>query len=94
VNDVPKSVRVCIEGDVQGVWFRAWTVDEATRRGLAGWVRNRRDGAVEALFVGPPGPVDEMIALCRQGPRRARVSNVAVSPCEESASGFEVRPTL
>ena len=49
------ALRVVIEGRVQGVWFRAWTVEAASGRGLDGWVRNRRDGTVEALFAGPAG---------------------------------------
>ena len=48
-----KIVHVLISGTVQGVWFRAWTVQEAQKRGLDGWVRNRRDGDVEAVFAGP-----------------------------------------
>ena len=63
-----KGVRVVISGRVQGVWFRGWTVDEATARGLSGWVRNRRDGTVEAVFEGAPAAVDAMIEACRSGP--------------------------
>jgi acylphosphatase len=68
--------RVLISGQVQGVGFRAWTQDEAELRGLSGWVRNRRDGSVEALFVGPSDLVAEMIETCRKGPRHARVEAV------------------
>ncbi len=71
-----KRVRVVISGRVQGVWFRGWTVDEATARGLDGWVRNRRDGTVEAAFSGPAETVDEMIDLCWDGPPTARVDAV------------------
>jgi acylphosphatase len=67
-------VRVRVEGRVQGVWFRAWTVQEATRRGLSGWVCNRRDGAVEAVFAGPRAQVDDMVAACRRGPPAAAVT--------------------
>jgi acylphosphatase len=56
-----KSVRVRVAGKVQGVWFRAWTTEQATGRGLSGWVRNCRDGSVEALFSGPADQVDSMI---------------------------------
>ncbi|MCH6588225.1 MAG: acylphosphatase [Proteobacteria bacterium] len=63
-----KRVRVVISGRVQGVWFRGWTVDEATARGLSGWVRNRRDGTVEAVFEGAPEAVDAMVEACRTGP--------------------------
>ncbi len=67
------ALRVVIEGRVQGVWFRAWTVQEAQARGLDGWVRNRRDGTVEALFAGPAGQVSDMLEACHQGPAHANV---------------------
>ncbi len=65
-----------IRGRVQGVGFRAWTECTALEHGLQGWVRNRRDGSVEALFVGPPEMVELMIEDCRQGPRGAQVDAV------------------
>ena len=68
-----KSVRVLISGRVQGVWFRAWTEQQATALGLDGWVRNCLDGNVEALFAGPDKAVDMMIVQCRIGPPRACV---------------------
>jgi acylphosphatase len=67
---------VTIRGRVQGVGFRYWTRRSATARGLDGWVRNRRDGSVEALFAGPEQAVADMIELCRRGPDGARVDNV------------------
>ena len=67
---------VVIRGRVQGVGFRAWTEYTALEHGLQGWVRNRRDGAVEALFVGPPDAVAAMIAACHQGPRVSRVDGI------------------
>jgi acylphosphatase len=70
--------RVMIRGRVQGVGFRAWTEDETRRRGLDGWVRNRRDGAVEAVFAGPPETVADMIEACRRGPPLARVEALEV----------------
>jgi len=73
---ITKAVQVRIEGRVQGVWFRGWTFEEATRRRLHGWVRNRRDGSVEALFAGPIMAVDEMIEACWQGPPSARVTGL------------------
>ena len=78
-----------ITGRVQGVWFRGWTVDEAIRLKLDGWVRNRRDGSVEALFSGPAQAVDQMLAACRRGPPAASVDNVTVSPADPPAeTGF------
>jgi acylphosphatase len=85
---------VRIRGKVQGVWYRAWTVAEAKRRGLRGWVRNRRDGSVEALFAGEPAVIEEMIALCRIGPPLAKVASIASeATAEEPPEGFENRPT-
>ncbi len=95
--DDTATVRVRIEGRVQGVWFRAWTADEARSRGLAGWVRNRIDGSVEAVFAGPADAVEEMIRLCHQGPPAARVSAVRRQPGGEKdleGPGFRHLPTL
>lgn len=71
---------VTIRGRVQGVGFRYWTRRTATARGLTGWVRNRRDGSVEALFAGDEQAVAEMIKLCRRGPDAARVATVDEQP--------------
>jgi acylphosphatase len=73
---------VTIRGRVQGVGFRYWTRRTASARGLEGWVRNRRDGSVEAVFAGDEQAVAEMIKLCRRGPDAARVDAV-----EEQAAG-------
>jgi acylphosphatase len=67
---------VVIRGRVQGIGFRYWTEYTALERGLQGWVRNRHDGSVEALFVGPPDTVAAMIAACHQGPRDSRVDGI------------------
>ena len=69
-------VRVVIRGRVQGVGYRAWTEYAACERGIAGWVRNRRDGAVEALFAGMQDDVQGMIEACRDGPPGARVQAI------------------
>jgi len=79
-----------VRGFVQGVGFRFALVREAQLRGVAGWVRNRPDGAVEAAFEGSPDAVDSMIRWCRQGPRGARVERVQVSE-EEPAGRQEFR---
>lgn len=87
-----KTVEVRITGRVQGVSFRAWTETEATRRRLGGWVRNVRDGSVEARFSGPAGAVDEMLALCREGPALARVDDVETREVEaDPARDFTIR---
>ena len=67
---------VVIRGRVQGIGFRAWTEYTALERGLQGWVRNRHDGSVEALFVGPPAAVAAMTVACNQGPRGSRVDGI------------------
>jgi len=87
------SVQVRIEGRVQGVWFRAWTAQEAIALGLSGWVRNRSDGAVEAVFSGTPNAVDLMLDKCRMGPPLANVSGLSSQPCELPAPGFTQLPT-
>ena len=90
-----KSVRVVILGRVQGVFFRGWTMDRAEVRGLDGWVRNRTDGSVEALFAGPAEAVDHMVEACRRGPGHAKVTQVYVEPADDpGAVGFEQRPTV
>jgi acylphosphatase len=89
------AARVIIEGRVQGVWFRGWTVDEASARGLRGWVRNRRDGTVEALFIGEGAAVREMIAACHEGPAGARVSAVHEQPgLDDGSDGFRQTVTV
>ena len=88
------AVRVRIEGRVQGVWFRGWTAAEATARGLDGWVRNRTDGTVEALFSWPAEAVEEMVEACWEGPSAARVTGVAASPADvPGESGFHQLPS-
>ena len=94
-------VRVTIQGRVQGVGYRAWLEHQARSSKLEGWVRNRRDGSVEALFAGPPGVVAEMVALCRHGPPSARVENVTRESANEDqlrlrheGERFSVLPTI
>lgn len=67
---------VIVRGRVQGVGFRAFVEREALRRGLEGWVRNCRDGSVEAVFAGEPAVVADMIEACRRGPRASRVDGL------------------
>ena len=92
---------VMIRGRVQGVGYRAWVEDEATERDLEGWVRNRRDGSVEALFAGPANLVAVMVTACRRGPSSARVEAVqdeAASPdmlkLRRAGERFSVLPTI
>ena len=85
--------RLMIRGRVQGVGFRYAFADEAQARGLAGWVRNRRDGSVEAMISGSGDDVEAMIAWARRGPPAASVSSVQVSPAEGAFTGFDIAPT-
>ena len=73
---------VVVHGRVQGVGFRMFVEDTAERLALEGWVRNRRDGTVEAVFAGPEPAVTAAIEACRTGPRGARVMNVDASEGE------------
>jgi len=86
-------VHVVIEGRVQGVFFRAATRDEARARGLAGWVRNRADGRVEAVFEGDKAVVENMLAWCKKGPPYAYVHHVAIDwqPYLGDLADFRVR---
>jgi acylphosphatase len=88
-------VRVRIEGRVQGVWFRGWTVQRAIELKLHGWVRNRSDGSVEAMFAGPADVVERMLQQCWEGPPGARVTDVRAEPAElPHRSGFFAVATL
>jgi acylphosphatase len=92
---------VTVRGRVQGIGYRAWTEDKAILLGLDGWVRNRRDGSVEAVFAGPADVVEQMVAECRRGPITSRVDAVDVSAAgvdmlklRGNAAGFATLPTL
>jgi acylphosphatase len=87
-DDAPEGLivrHVIVRGRVQGVGFRAWTELTALKRGLGGWVRNRRDGSVESVFAGEALAVDAMLAACRRGPPGARVDAL-----EERAAGADM----
>ncbi|VFQ78952.1 unnamed protein product [Cuscuta campestris] len=92
------TIRAVIKGRVQGVFYRDWTVENAKELGLKGWVRNRRDGMVEALFSGSREKVLEMKERCRRGPPDAAVTGIDVlSPRSDDPAGvgeFERRPTV
>jgi acylphosphatase len=82
-----------IQGLVQGVSYRWNLVQAARQRGVAGWVRNRHDGSVEAMIAGPQAALDDLVAWARRGPPGARVDRVDVEPAEGSFDGFEQRPS-
>ena len=73
------ALHVIISGRVQGVWFRGWTMQQASSLGLTGWVRNRRDGTVEAIFQGDANDIDAMLNACWQGPPAASVADIRVA---------------
>jgi acylphosphatase len=86
---VAKHLR--ITGRVQGVGYRQWMCAEAERLGVSGWVRNRRDGSVEALVDGQAEALELLIERARRGPPAARVSGVEIDDAEGAFSGFEWR---
>lgn len=95
-----QSLHLRVHGHVQGVGYRWSLVREAERLGLRGWVRNRRDGSVEALAAGPGPALQRLVAWARHGPPAARVSRVDVQPADaaqaeeaRAVGGFEQRPT-
>ncbi len=91
-----RTVHVRITGRVQGVGYRAWTEDAAAELGLRGWVRNRRDRSVEAIFSGTEAAVADMLERARSGPPAARVDDVVVAERpvgEDLPKGFDFRPT-
>jgi acylphosphatase len=81
--------RLLIAGQVQGVGYRDWMVRKARELGVSGWVRNRADGAVEALVAGEAAAVEELARLCRRGPRLAQVSSIVEDLADPPAeAGF------
>jgi acylphosphatase len=94
VEDIT-TLRIRIEGVVQGVGFRAFVLREANARRLKGWVRNRMDGTLEALACGPTKQIESLISSCMQGPRGARVANIDLFVADApNEAGFTLRPTL
>ena len=89
------TLTVRLRGRVQGVGYRAWLVREADRRGVTGWVRNRRDGSVEALLAGPERVVWALVEACRRGPPAARVEAIETAVTENGGvGGFVELPTV
>jgi acylphosphatase len=85
--------RLLIRGLVQGVWFRESMRQEALRLGVTGWVRNLRDGNVEAVVSGEDQAVERMIAWARRGPEMARVEQIQVTAADGYFERFEKLPT-
>ncbi len=92
--DTRRTVHIFIRGLVQGVFYRAWLEATAQAFGVTGWVRNRRDGSVEAVLQGPSGKVTDMLRRCEEGPPAARVKRVEILAEEGDVyTSFEVRPS-
>lgn len=89
------SKNIRIHGHVQGVYYRAWAVETARSLKLSGWVRNRKDGSVEILAMGPEENISELVNACRKGPPAAQVTGVDVTDAEpEKVTGFVKRETV
>ncbi len=87
--------RLLVRGRVQGVFYRAWTIETARSLKLSGWVRNLGSGEVEILAIGEPGAIQALVERCRVGPPAARVTEVDVSEAEsEPLEGFFKRPSF
>jgi acylphosphatase len=83
------TTKVRVRGRVQGVWFRGWVIEQAQSLNLNGWVRNRADGTVEAVFSGPEEAVTSMVNSCKKGPPSAQVDDLEAKPSKKPTnSGF------
>ncbi len=90
-----KAIKVRITGRVQGVWYRGWTKDQADKLGIVGWVRNRDDGSVEALFKADEEVLDQMLTLAHKGPPAAKVEHIEVTEAQGICPNrFDVKPTV
>ncbi len=90
-----RAVHLEVHGRVQGVWYRAWAVENARALGLSGWVRNRTDGTVEVVLSGESEQVGKMIAQCYDGPTHAKVSGMNIEDYDDAvAVGFSSLPTV
>jgi acylphosphatase len=72
------QAHIFVEGRVQGVFYRAWIAKSAKKLGIKGWVKNRDDGLVEAIFIGPKPKIEIMLKECRKGPRLAKIKRINV----------------
>jgi len=95
VSEDVTTLRLRIEGFVQGVNFRNFAIDEARKLGLDGWIRNRADGTVEALASGDNAAVEKFVAACMKGPSGSRIANVELHKAEPPAEkGFHRVPSV
>ncbi|MEE8294393.1 MAG: acylphosphatase [Sphingomonadales bacterium] len=90
-----KAIKVRIIGQVQGVFFRVWVKEKADNLGVMGWIRNRLDGDVEGLFVGPEEAVDALVEVCREGPKPALIDEIKIEPAQGVVpANFQIKPTV
>ncbi len=90
-----KAIKVRISGQVQGVFFRVWVKEKADNLGVMGWIRNRLDGDVEGLFVGPEEAVDALVEVCREGPKPALIDEIKIEPAQGVVpANFQIKPTV
>ena len=90
-----RTVHVVVSGHVQGVWYRGWTVESARALDLRGWVRNRRDGTVEAVFGGPEPAIEIMLTRCHSGPPAARIDSVTAEAWDgKTGTSFHQLPSI
>ena len=90
-----QAIRLVIRGRVQGVGYRAWATCQARRLGLDGWVRNRRDGSVELLAIGPKAEIERLAEACRSGPAAARVTAIdRHTGQDDGGAGFRQERTV
>ena len=95
MSDDITTLRLRIEGFVQGVSFRHFAIEEARNLGLNGWIRNRSDGTVEALASGDNAAVEKFVAACMKGPPGSRIANVELHKAEPpEEKGFHRRPSV
>jgi len=89
-----RAVQLTVRGRVQGVGYRVWALETARSLGLDGWARNRRDGTVEILAIGPTDPIERLVKACQRGPPGAIVREVGQTPTlDDGSAGFDIRPT-
>lgn len=100
-RDAETVVRIIVRGRVQGVGYRAFVLSQARARGVAGWVRNRRNGDVEAVLAGPGAAVKALCEICREGPPHAAVETMDIAPADrhdlseaDARESFVLRTTL
>jgi len=89
-----RHLRIVVHGRVQGVGYRAWLAEEARRRGIEGWARNRTNGTVEAVLGGADAAIDQLLAVCREGPPAAQVTDIEMHRADAASAALRPAGTL